>query len=169
MSSQSRPPRGKYCRAWGCQRICRRLPEHGHLIFTLAEVGEKNLGKGRGRVRRVVLQTPEGNQVNLLAVSEASAQDVVHFVTRRWACQENQFKRGVERWGINQLDGRTVEPYPGDSTIPNPARARVERAMRLARAVEGDAMRRLQTLDVDDPKRGRRRVQSGGISGGSFA
>lgn len=123
--------------------------------YGLAEVGQKNLGKGRGRVRRVVLQTPEGKQVNLLAVSEASAQDVAKFVTRRWACQENQFKRGVERWGINQLDGRTVEPYPVDSIIPNPARARVERAMRLARAVEGDAIRRLQTLDADDPKRER--------------
>jgi hypothetical protein len=149
-ATYERKPHGKLSSNAFQHRIELRGASYG-----LAEVGQKNLGKGRGRVRRVVLQTPEGKQVNLLAVSEASAQDVVQFVTRRWACQENQFKRGVERWGINQLDGRAVEPYPGDSIIPNPARARVERAMRLARAVEGDAMRRLQTLDVDDPKRGR--------------
>lgn len=123
--------------------------------YGLAEVGRKNLGKGRGRVRRIVLETPEGKQVNVLAVSQVSAEEVVRHMTRRWACQENQFKHGVERWGINQLDSRTVEPYPGDSVIPNPARSRIERALRLARTVEGDALRRLQHLGPTDPQRER--------------
>ena len=123
--------------------------------YGLAEVGRKNLGKARGRVRRIVLETPEGKQVNVLAVSKTSAEETVRYMTRRWACQENQFKHGVERWGINQLDGRTVEPYPSDSVIPNPARSRIERALRLARTVEGDALRRLQHLGANDPQRER--------------
>jgi hypothetical protein len=129
--------------------------ELGEELYGLAEVHNKNLGKGRGRVRRICLRTPDGEQVNVLAVSEASAEQVVKYMTRRWACQENQFKHGVERWGINQLDGRSVEPYPPEAIIPNPARARVERALRLARTTEGEALRRLQTMDPSDPKRPR--------------
>ena len=129
--------------------------ELGEELYGLAEVHNKNLGKARGRVRRICLRTPDGEQVNVLAVSTASAEQVVNYMTRRWACQENQFKHGVERWGINQLDSRSVEPYPPDAIIPNPARARVDRALRLARAAEGEALRRVQTMDPNDPKRER--------------
>jgi hypothetical protein len=129
--------------------------ELGEELYGLAEVHNKNLGKARGRVRRICLRTPDDEQVNVLAVSEASAEQVVNYMTRRWACQENQFKHGVERWGINQLDGRSVEPYPPDAIIPNPARARVERALRLARAAEGEALRRLQAMEPNDLKRER--------------
>jgi hypothetical protein len=149
-ATYERKPNGKLAKSAFQTEITLRRKTYG-----LAEVGHKNLGKGRGRVRRVVLKTPEGKQVNLLAVSKASAQEVAHYVTQRWACQENQFKRGVERWGINELDGRTVEPYPSDAIIPNPARSRIDRDMRLARAVEGDALRRLQSLGATDPKRER--------------
>jgi len=149
-ATYERKPCGKLAASAFQQQIKLRKASYG-----LAEVGRKNLGKGRGRVRRIVLEAPEGNQVNVLAVSEASAEEVVRYMTRRWACQENQFKHGVERWGINQLDGRTVEPYPSDSVIPNPARSRIERALRLARTVEGDALRRLQHLGPNDPQRER--------------
>jgi hypothetical protein len=144
----------KPCAKLSASVIQQQITLHGE-SYGLAEMGRKNLGKGRGRVRRVVLKTPEGKQVNVLAVSKASAEQVVHYMTRRWACQENQFKHGVERWGINQLDGRSVEPYPSDSVIPNPARSRVERALRLARTVEGEALRRLQHLGANDPQRER--------------
>lgn len=50
---------------------------------------------------------------------------------------------------------RNLEPYPSDAVIPNPARSRVERSLRLARAVEGNALRHLQDLAADDPKRER--------------
>jgi hypothetical protein len=149
-ATYERKPSGKISTSAFQQQIMLRGTSYG-----IAEAGRKNLGKGRGRVRRVVLKTPEGKQVNLLAVSEASAEDVAQCVTQRWACQENQFKRGVERWGINELDGRTVEPYPSDAVIPNPARSRVERNLRLARTVEGEALRRLQNLAENDPKRER--------------
>jgi hypothetical protein len=152
-ATYERKPTGKLSTSAFQQQITLRSKSYG-----IAEVGRKNLGKSRGRVRRVVLETPEGKQVNLLAVSKASALEVAHLVTQRWACQENQFKRGVERWGINELDGRTVELYPSDATIPNPARSRVDRDLRLARAVEGDALRRLQDLGAGDPKR--ERIQS---------
>jgi hypothetical protein len=149
-ATYERKPRGKTLASAFQQQIELRGKSYG-----LAEVSQKNLGKGRGRVRRVILKTPEGKQVNLLAVSEASAEEVANYVTQRWACQENQFKRGVERWGINELDGRTVEPYPSDAIIPNPARARVERNLRMARTVEGESLRRLQSLGANDPKRER--------------
>lgn len=95
-----------------------------------------NLGKGRGRVRRVALRMEDGAQVNLLAVSRLDAEDLYRIARGRW-CQENAFKHSNERWGQNQLDGRTTEPVPPDAVIPNPGRARLDRAIRITRAKEG--------------------------------
>lgn len=111
----------------------------------------KNLGKGRGRVRRIAVRVGE-RQVNLLASSRESAERLLEILWDRWL-QENGFKHGAERWGINQLDGRAVVPYPPGTIIPNPYRRRVDRAWRLARIEEGDARNRLATLGADDPKR----------------
>jgi transposase len=137
------------------------LPEHafdqelelGEERLRFTEAGRKNLGKGRGRVRRICVRTEQGAQLNVLAVSEAPAAQLVTVLLRRWSYQENQFKHEVERWGINQLDGRQVEPYPADEVIPNPARRRLDRELRIARATEGEALRRLAQLDEDDPRR----------------
>jgi transposase len=120
------------------------------LEFT--EAPQKNLGKQRGRVRRIVLRTADGDQVNILAVSEAPAAQLIAYMLSRWSRQENQFKHGVERWGINQLDGRQVEEYPPDAIIPNPARRKIERTLRVLRAAEGEALRRLERTPADDPK-----------------
>jgi hypothetical protein len=59
---------------------------------------------------------------------------------------------GVERWGINQLDGRSVEPYPPGTIIPNPVRRRLDRALRLARVAEGDARRDLARFPPTDKR-----------------
>jgi hypothetical protein len=59
-----------------------------------------NLGKARGRIRRIALRMPEGRQINLVAVSEQDAPWLIGVMRGRWA-QENAFKHGVERWGIN--------------------------------------------------------------------
>jgi hypothetical protein len=111
-----------------------------------------NLGGGRGRVRRIGVLTPDGRQVNLLAVSTLPAEDLIAIMRGRWL-QENGFKHGVERWGINQLDGRKTEAYDPDTVIPNPARRRLDRRLRLARELEGAARRDLARLGADDPKR----------------
>jgi len=113
-----------------------------------------NLGKARGRVRRIALRMPDGRQVNLVAVSEQDAPWLIGVMRGRWA-QENAFKHGVERWGINQLDGRKVHPYPPDTIIPNPARRRLDRALRFARARDGEARRELASLASDHPRRAR--------------
>lgn len=63
----------------------------------------------------------------------------------RWQ-QENGFKHGNERWGINNLDGRSVTDYAPDTVIPNPARRRLDHALRIARVREGDARRKLAEL-----------------------
>jgi hypothetical protein len=118
-------------------------------VYWLHESRKKNLGKGRGRVRRICVLTPEGNQVNLLAVSEEPARRLLEVMVGRWV-QENGFKHGVERWGINQLDGRKVEPYAPGTVIPNPARRRLENALRLARQREGDARRKLAHLKTGE-------------------
>lgn len=112
----------------------------------------RNLGARRGRLRRIAIRTGDGRQVNFLAVSKLPAARLVEILQHRWR-QENGFKRGVERWGINQLDGRSVEPYPPGTIIPNPARRRLERALRLARVAEGDARRDLARLAPDDARR----------------
>jgi hypothetical protein len=113
-----------------------------------------NLGKARGRVRRIALRMPDGRQINLVSVSEQDAPWLIGVMRGRWA-QENAFKHGVERWGINQLDGRKVLPYPPDTIIPNPARRRLDRALRLARDRDGEARRELASLAPDHPRRAR--------------
>ena len=134
-------------------------PEIAEVAFTptticgeavaLHESRLRNLGKGRGRVRRIAVRTADGRQVNFLAVSKEPAERIVEVLWLRWR-QENGFKHGVERWGINQLDGRGVEPYPPGTIIPNPARRRLDRALRIARGEEGDARRELARLPVGD-------------------
>jgi hypothetical protein len=123
----------------------------------------KNLGAGRGRVRRIALRTPDGKQINLLAISTAPLEQLVGFLmgepdpdapSGRWQ-QENAFKHGVERWGINQLDGRKVEPYPPGTIIPNPARRRNERALKIVRADEGRARCALAAESLTDKRRTR--------------
>jgi hypothetical protein len=108
-----------------------------------------NLGRGRGRVRRIALRHADGRQMNLLAISKEPAERLVEIMVGsaegtggRWL-QENSFKYGAERWGINQLDGRIVEAYPADIIIPNPARRRIDRALRIAREREGRARNEL--------------------------
>ncbi len=117
----------------------------------LHEERQKNLGDGRGRIRRIAVRTEDGRQVNFLASSTLPAERLVEILWRRWR-QENAFKHGVERWGINQLDGRRIEAYPPGTIIPNPLRRRLDRALRIARAAEGDARRDLARFAADHPR-----------------
>lgn len=110
-----------------------------------------NLGKGRGRVRRIAIRTDDGRQVNLLAASKLPAADLIAILFHRWR-QENGFKHGAERWGINQLDGRKTEPYPADTIVPNPGRRRLDRAIRLLGAREGQ-LRCALADTADDARR----------------
>ncbi|MDQ3369384.1 MAG: hypothetical protein M3680_28495 [Myxococcota bacterium] len=55
--------------------------------------------------------------MNLLANSKLPAARLVEILWYRWR-QENGFKHGVERWGSDQLDGRSVESYPPGTIIP---------------------------------------------------
>jgi len=119
--------------------------------YQLHESRNKNLGDKRGRIRRIALLTPRGKQINLVAISAASAEQLVAILlgapsiplpSGRWQ-QENAFHHGDARWGINQLDDRVVEPYPPGTIIPNPARRTLDRSLRLARVAEGDARRKL--------------------------
>jgi len=121
----------------------------------------KNLGAGRGRLRRIVLLATDGSQINLVAISTAPAERLIEILmgdepcktpSGRWQ-QENAFKHGDRRWGINQLDDRSVEPYPPGTVIPNPARNRIDRSLRLARSAEGDARSELARLPEGDPRR----------------
>lgn len=118
----------------------------------LHERRRRNLGDGRGRVRRIVVRTEDGRQVSFLAVSKLPAERLVEILWHRWR-QENGFKHGNERWGINHLDGRRVETYPPGTIIPNPARRRLERALKVWRAAEGDARRKLARMAKDDARR----------------
>ena len=122
---------------------------HGKDQIRWCEERMTNLGVRRGRVRRVALLMPDGAQVNVLASSSAPAPELVTALLHRWGRQENQFKHGKERWGINQLDGRRVEPYPASAVIPNPARRRLELDLHDARRREGDALRELAHLSPE--------------------
>ena len=119
-----------------------------------AHDGRSNLGGGQGRVRRIALRGDDGRQVNLLAVGALSVSELYAILRGRWV-QENGFHHQVHRWGINQLDGRTTEPYDPDAVIPNPARRRLDRNVRLARVTAGLARNELAALVRSDPRRGR--------------
>jgi hypothetical protein len=131
--------------------------------YGLSEQRLANLGSKRGRVRRISLRTPEGRQINLLAISDLPAEALVGILlgreekddpSGRWL-QENAFRHGVARWGMNQLDGRRVTPFPPGTIIPNPVRRRIERALTIARADEGRARCVLAALPPLDPRRER--------------
>jgi hypothetical protein len=128
---------------------------HRPIRISYIEASRKNLREGRGRVRRIAMLTEEGAQVNLLAVSELSAETLIRGQLARWGLQENQFKHGVARWGINHLDGRRVEDYPPDALVPNPARRRIDRVLKLSHTAEGEGWRKLIRLEPGDPARKR--------------
>lgn len=100
------------------------------------------LGGGRGDVRRIALRTDDERQVNILAISQEPAERLIPIQLGRW-CQENGLKHGVERWCINHLDGRRTQAYPPETIVPNPARRRLDHALRLACVREGLARRDL--------------------------
>ena len=128
-----------------------RLGEHDAVRFCESRI---NLRHGRGRVRRIAVLEADGHQVNLLATGSLSPAELIAVMRGRWA-QENAFKHGVERWGINHLDRRHVEPYPPETIVPNPARRRLDRTLRAAAIREGDARRVLAQLADDDRRRER--------------
>ncbi len=107
-----------------------------------------NLKKGRGRVRRIALRMPDKSQVNLLAVSREPAERLVEIMLGRWI-QENAFKHGKERWGIDQLDSRKVVEYAPDTVITNPARRKIEYSLRLLRNREGTIRTKLARKPKD--------------------
>lgn len=112
-----------------------------------------NLGKGRGRVRRICVRLPDGHQLNLLAHSEESAASLITVMTARWN-QENAFHHGVRRWGLNQLDGRTFNAFDADEVISNPERRRLDATLATLREAEGQLHRkhlrvtRFESLDT---------------------
>lgn len=136
--------------------------ELGDETIRYHEKRRKNLGKGRGRVRRIAVKTEHDDQVNLLAIAkkDVTAPQLIEAMKGRW-CQENGFKHGNERWGINQLDQRKVEDVPLGTVIPNPARRRLDRALKIARTREGEARRQLAHLDdvKDAERREKRRIK----------
>ena len=101
-----------------------------------------NLGDGRGRVRRIALRLPDGHQINLLAHSTASVEVLITIMAARWN-QENAFKHGVERWGLNQLDGRTFKLFDADFVISSPDRRRLDASLKSLREAEGQLHRKL--------------------------
>jgi hypothetical protein len=111
-----------------------------------------NLGKRRGRLRRLRLLMPDGHQVNVLTNSGEDAEWLVRTMFGRWS-QENGFKHGVQRWGINQLDGRKVEAYSPDTLIPNPKRRRLKRDLEQLRQREGTLRRELARLRRKDSEK----------------
>ena len=108
-----------------------------------------NLGNGLGRVRRISFRLPDGHQLNLLAHSAASPEALITIMAARWN-QENAFKHGVERWGLNQLDGRTFKPFDPDFVIPSPDRRRLNASLLALRDAEGTLHRKL--LRVTGPE-----------------
>lgn len=110
------------------------------------------LGEGRGRIRRLSLLLPDNAQINLLTSSQEDAAWLAQTLFSRWS-QENAFKYGKERWGFDQLDGRRVDVYPGETIIPNPYRCNLERSRDGALQREGRLRCRIARMPKTNPKR----------------
>lgn len=105
-----------------CARsLCRRLTFRILLAFDRG---------GSFPARMEALRMHEDHQVNLLAVSSLPASRLLEIMRGRRS-QEDAFKHGAERWGFNALDGRATAPCDPDTIVPNPARRRLDRALRL--------------------------------------
>ena len=119
-------------------------------------LGETPITHRRARLplRRIVVRDERGRQVNLLSTSKLPAQRLLEIMFGRWV-QENAFKHGVERWGINQLDHRAVEPVPAGTVVPNPARRRLDHAIRLVSHEEGAVRIALAAHDLTANDRAR--------------
>jgi transposase len=109
----------------------------------------KNLGGGRGRVRRLALRVPGGHQVNILTNAKAAVPEVAAIMAGRWS-QENAFHHAVRRWGLNQLDGRTFTDFEPDAVIPSPMRRRLDRKLKDLRTREGNLRRKLARATRDE-------------------
>lgn len=118
-----------------------------------------NLGEGRGRLRRLSVLTPQGRRLNALASSSEDAAWLLSVLFSRWN-QENGFKHGVERWGMNALDGRKVQRYPPGTIIPNPARRRLERDLKILRVREGELRRKLARPRKSESEAARAKLQA---------
>jgi hypothetical protein len=111
-----------------------------------------NLKKERGRVRRIRLLLEDGVQINVIASSDATDQWLCQTLFSRWR-QENGLKHGVERWGVNQLDGRQVENVPAGTMITNPRRTALDRRLRDERENEKKLRLQLQQIYPGHPQR----------------
>ena len=103
------------------------------------EAPQKNLRGGRGLVRRIAMLTEEGEQVNLLAVSELPAETLIRGHLARWGRQENQLK---------------YESSAGESTTSMAAEWRSIRRTRSSPTLRGAGS--IGRFISHTPRRGRR-------------
>jgi hypothetical protein len=124
----------------------------GKKVKVMVQEGRMNLGAQRGRVRRIRILMPDDVQMNVVASSRQSAKWLCQTLFTRWR-QENAFKHGVERWGINQLDGRQVEDVPPGTIVTNPRRTNLDQLLRGAKEREKTLRLQLQQLYPGHPDR----------------
>lgn len=144
----------KFRREW-FERHGRRLTlraADGTLVRAMVQQGRMNLGKDRGRVRRIRLLLPDDEQLNVVASSSRSARWLCRTLFRRWR-QENGLRHGVQRWGLNQLDGRQVEDVPSGTLVTNPLRVNLDRLLEDDRRRERELRLQLQQLYPGHPQR----------------
>jgi hypothetical protein len=125
---------------------------NGAKVKVTVQAGRMNLGARRGRVRRIRILMPDDVQMNVVASSSQSAKWLCQTLFTRWR-QENALKHGVERWGINQLDGRQVEDVPAGTMVTNPLRSNLDRVLREDRDREKKLRLQLQQLYPGHPDR----------------
>jgi len=124
----------------------------GKKVKAMVQESRMNLGQGRGRVRRIRLLLPDDVQINVIASSKRHARWLCQTLFSRWR-QENGLKHGVERWGLNQLDGRQVEDVPRGTLVTNPFRTNLDRLLKEDRRRERDLRLQFQQLYPGHPQR----------------
>lgn len=102
------------------------------LRYRLADQGIR-LGCGL-RLRQVTRLTKEGHQTPIVTSRrDLSALEVAYRMFSRWR-QENFFKYLREEYALDALISYGVEAADAAREVPNPARARIDTQLRLARA-----------------------------------
>ena len=151
-----RKPHRKYGREW-FERHGKPVKLHdvdGEEYEVMVQSGRMNLKRGRGRVRRIRLLMPDDAQINVVGFSKQSDEWLCQTLFSRWN-QENAFRHGVERWGLNQLDGRQVKEVPQGTTVTDPEYTKLKRTQKKAREEEKELRLQLQQLYPGHPDRRR--------------
>lgn len=104
------------------------------------------------RLRQIVRRSPDGHQTHILTSRfDLPAAEVAARMFNRWR-QENYFRYGRHHFALDALDTYAVRDDDPDRSVPNPARAKLNRQLRAARTALAEAEAAYGAAAHDNPE-----------------